>query len=302
MTFRSGVRPWKYDPREKGFSLRKYYGAPNLAIIPKGGLLRPRRPIENQGNTLRCGAYSSAVSNGYLRNARFHPDYQAKKIGQRQGKNVDDFGSEPRAIMDTMCKDGSALYELFPLHLETHGIEATRDWNAYPETLDSAAQSFRIKAYLGCDTPGDYFDDVRWALFNAYDPITKTGAVVHAFSMWYQEWTYAAGGVIPLGYQMRSGWHTYLFVDWTVIDGIEYLIAQNSYGNDAGHNGYYYFPREVVNREFAKWNTALKIPTGILTAEQVALAKQENPWGRLQRLIIDAWFALSQKYGNLIFN
>ncbi len=53
----------------------------------------------------------------------------------------------------------------------------------------------------------------------------------------------------------------------------------------------------MVNREFASWGTALKIPTGFLTAEQIAEAKKETPMGRAWRAVITAWWLLSEKFG-----
>jgi hypothetical protein len=93
-----------------------------------------------------------------------------------------------------------------------------------------------------------------------------------------------------------AGYHAYLFIDWCEIGGKLYLVAQNSAGTLMGDNGFLYFPREVVNREFAKWGTALKILKP-LTPEQIALAKGETPAGRIQRLIVQAWYLLSDKFG-----
>jgi len=295
--FKPGSKSWRWDPRERKFSHRRYFGAPDFSQLPKDGLHRPRRIVENQQMTIRCGAYSAAVGNGYLRNVRFHPDWQAVSIGRKQGRPVDNYGSEPRAVMNSLRDDGSILFDASPLHLATHGQEATGFAGYYPKELDAQAQNNRITAYLGVDDRYDYFDDIRWALFKAYHPATGTGAVVHAFGRWYDEWTNPKNGIIPLAYGAFAGWHAYLFIDWCIIDGIEYLVAQNSYGTDVGDKGFLYFPREVVNREFAVWGSALKIPTGALTKEQIELAKQETTLGRIQRLILDYWYALSEAFG-----
>lgn len=297
MKFPSGVTKWKWDPRERGFSHKKYFGSPNLSLLPKEGLGKILRPIEDQQGTLRCGPYSAAVSNGYLRRVRFHPDWQAKPIAKKQKRHVDQGGSDPRAIMDSLRDVGSIPWDRSDIHLATNGVEMSGNYSYYPEALTDEAGSNRITAYLGCDDKADYFDDIRWALYRAYDPATGQGAVVHAFSMWYAEWTVAPNGVIPTSYQEKAGLHTYLFVDWTIINGVQYLIAHNSYGTGFGNHGIFYFPREVVNREFAKWGTALKIPTGALTPEMIQLAKQETTAGKIQRTILQIWYLISQKFG-----
>ena len=295
--FQPGSKPWRWDPRERNFSHDRYFGSPDPSQLPKDGLHRPRRLVENQGATLRCGAYSVAVSNGYLRNTRFHPDWQAIAIGRKQGRPVDGYGSEPRACMNSLRDDGSLPWDASSFHLETHGVEQTAYEPYYPVDARTNAQDNRITAYLGVDEPYDTFDDIRWALFKAYHPSTGTGAVVHAFGRWFDEWTDPRKGIIPTSYTRFAGWHAYLFIDWTVIDGVEYLVAQNSYGTDVGDRGFLYFPREVINREFSIWGAALKIPTGALTKEQIELAKQETTAGRIQRMILEIWYALSERFG-----
>jgi hypothetical protein len=121
---------------------------------------------------LRCGVYSSAVSNVYLRK-RFHPDWQAKKIGQKQGKNVDTFGSEPRAVMNALREDGSLFYDFSNVHLDTDGVAKCGDCNSYPDTLDWKAKANRISGYLGVDgAPGQ---KSRSALSRDKQPRTCTG-------------------------------------------------------------------------------------------------------------------------------
>jgi hypothetical protein len=102
--------------------------------------------------------------------------------------------------------------------------------------------------------------------------------------------------VVPATYQAVAGYHASLFIDWCEIGGKLYLVAQNSAGPLLGDNGFLYFPREVINREFAKWGSGLKILKP-MTSQQIALAKEESPARRIQRLIIQAWYLLSDKFG-----
>jgi hypothetical protein len=131
------------------------------------------------------------------------------------------------------------------------------------------------------------------------------GAVVQAFSASYAEWfnplrATAAGalvaGIVPANYQAFAGYHAFLFIDWCEIDGELFLIAQNSAGPLLGDKGFLYFPSEIVNREFAKWGSALMILKPI-TVQQIALAKEESTTGYIQRLIIQAWYLVSDRFG-----
>ncbi len=101
---RYGSKRWKWDPRERGFSHSKFFGAADLSQLPREGLRRARRPVENQLTTLRCTAYAGAVANGYIHGLEFHPDWQAKKIGQKQRRNVDLSGAEPKAAMKSLMR------------------------------------------------------------------------------------------------------------------------------------------------------------------------------------------------------
>lgn len=228
---------------------------------------------------MRCAAYAGAVNGGYINSQRFSPSFQADKISYIQGWDIDERGSDPNAAMKSQ-RD----YGYLPITLEMD-----------PEK-DTRAKGYHVAGYVKVDGPLDLFDDIRSALFQAYNPKTESGACVQAFGTWYHEWTNAA--FIPNEYTSFAGYHSYLFVDFTTLNGKDFLIAQNSYGHNVGSNGFHYFPREVVNREFARQGTSLKIVKP-LTKEQIELAKQDTFLGRIQKLIISIWGVLSDTYGNI---
>lgn len=281
--------PWKHDVRSDGFSHAKLFG-----VVTKfaESLHRPLHKPENQLMTLRCGAYAGAAGGGYIYNQRFHPDYQAILIGKIQGTNVDVGGSDPNAAMKSQCyiQGGYLPWEECPIHLETDGLAVSGNPNNYVADLANEASNYGGEGFVKPDGGADIFDGIRSALQMAYDPKTQRGAPVQAFGRFYAEWEYAK--YIPMTYTQFAGYHSYLFVDWITINGVAYLIAQNSYGEGIGDGGYHYFPREVVNREFGTLGTTLKIIKP-LTKEQIALAKQTTPLGRIQRQIAQLWYDFS---------
>jgi hypothetical protein len=211
-------------------------------------------------------------------------DWQNNKVSRIQGKPVDTGGSDPNAAMKSQ------------LYAQNGGYLPALDWNpAEPNLLDTEAMNYGDDAYLKPDGGADIFDSIRSALTLAYNPTTKLGACVQAFSGWYDNWETST---IPSAEGNLLGYHSYLFVDWETVQGVAYLVLQNSYGVSFGDGGYQYMPRDVVNREFGKWGSSLKIPQP-LTAEQIALAKQETPFGAIQRQLINIWFSLvTYLYGN----
>lgn len=261
---------WLNDPRSTKFSHDKLFGT--VTNFPPEGLKRPLRPRENQGNTLRCTAYASAVNGAYIWGQRFSPEWQAKKISLIQGRDIDLNGADPNSTMKSQRDYGYAPYDFHD---------------------DNVAYDNRVAGYVKVDGPLDVFDDIRSALFQAYNKDTKEGAVVQAFGRWMREWD---AGIIPQNYSTMVGYHCYLFVDWTVLNGTPYLIAQNSYGNAYGEDGIHYFPREVVNREFTLSGTSLKIVKP-LTRAQIEEAKKDTPLGNLWKQIILIWRIFSNKYG-----
>lgn len=284
--------PWRHDPRSKNFSHHRLFGTLSPAQLPLT-LGRVRREVENQKNTLRCTGYGSALNGGYIHNMRMHPDWQAAQIGQLQGESVDVSGGDPNAAMRSERDCGYLPFMLDTIHsLDSNTIENS-GWKSFDPALDVHALDNRVAGFVSVDGPLDIFDDIKSALYAAYDRATQTGACVQAFGKWYGEW-YPQGGIIPTNYNTTNfGYHHWLFIDFCSINGVSYLVAHNSGGESIGDKGFFYFPRDVVNREFGVWGTTLKVVKP-LTKAQIDLGKQESPGGRVQRLIFDVWFAISE--------
>ncbi len=283
--------PWRYDPRSKKFSHHIFFGTAPAVSLP-ATLGRVLRTVENQYTYNRCAAYASALNGGYIRGQRMSPDYQAAKITQEQGFSIDLDGSQTDATMNVQIDYGYLPYASSPLTVETNGA-ASADPTKYPKSLDATAQQYRDEGYVTVDGPNDTFDNIRSALSLAYDPLTGQGAVVQVFGRWFKDWTSSPGGVISTASQFL-GYHSYDIVDWTIMNGIPYLIIQNSWGIGAGNGGYFFIPRTIVNLEYPK-NAQLKIPKP-LTPEQINLAAQETSWGAIQRAIINIWYTISKEF------
>lgn len=265
---------WRHDPRSKRFSHHAHFGTITPAALPTT-LGRMTRPPEDQGfGTVRCAAYAGALCGGYINGTRMSPLYQCNVISKIQGEDIDVSGSDPNAAMQSQVRPYGYCI-------------ADSDATAAPDKTNLA--------FVTVDGDNDTFDNIRSALTLAYDKSTGLGAVVQAFSKWYGEWTPAA--TIPTVYNLLAGYHSYDFVDFTEVNGVPYLIAQNSYGTKVGNGGFHLFPREVVNREFGIWGSSLKIVKPMSVA-QIALASQESTYGLIQRLILQCWYAITEIYIN----
>lgn len=274
-----------------GFSHHRFFGTIQPINLPKT-LGRSLFTPENQGNTTRCAAYASAANHRYATGFRMSPDRQAICIGKVQGFTVDSGGSDPNAAMKAGRDYGYLLWDTAKLHLETDGILTTGDERNWPTEQISPIDDRDI-SFLKVDGNNDIFDNIRSAIFQSFDSTTQMGNGVQAFGRWYMEWDRY---IIPEQYQTFSGYHSWIFIDFTEVNGIQYLIAQNSYGTSIGQGGFHLFPRSVINKEFSASGTTLKIPKAI-TPLQLAIAKQSTPFGIIQRQILKIWYLISDSFG-----
>lgn len=308
-------KPWKHDPRSRRFSHHKFFGTTPLSKLPFK-LDRDPGPVFDQQMTLRCTGYGNAAQAYFIHGFQGHPDWQAAKVGQKQGRSVDEYGGDPNACMKSMRDDGFLPATASPLRLETHGPNGT-SWRSFQPHLDDIARKHDTAVgFFKVDGPYDTFNNIKSVLFKAFDPVTKRGQAVDVFGRWMHPWTDAPGGVIDpkpsfgaappkrsLWHRILSyffpnfgafdpdfaGYHRYIFYGW---DG-DYLLLKNSYGSS---RHLYRMHRDVVNFEFKQPNTTLKI-LKLATPEQIAEAKKATPLGRLWDAVLTMWWTLSEKYG-----
>jgi hypothetical protein len=279
----SGCLPLTRDPKD--FTHTALFGAATPTEFPKS-LNRERRAVKNQGSSLSCTAQAVAAASEYQENLPFSAAWQWAQICKALGTYVPS-GADPRTAMETARRLGS-----LPLHRARYAFpnddaQVIGNWDNWGPELFVDAEPFRKAAYVRIDNNPvfDTFDDIRYALLQGRD----RNEVVLAFGTWYHEW---AQPFVPASYESFAGYHAYLFIDWIEKAGTPYLVAQNSYGETLADQGFHYFPRGVINREFSKWGTGLYIFKD-LTPEMIAAAKDIGPLGELVRSIIRAWELLA---------
>ncbi len=281
----SGLLPLKPDPRDKKFS-KVVFAAPQLPIFPQT-LNRPRLKPKDQGSSLSCTKQTTAGASEYQDGVELSAAWGWSRVCKRFGNYVQN-GSDPRTAMKVSIEEGELPQSLAEYSFPKDDTQVIGNWNNWADHKDHA-EPYRKAAYVKIPKVGDWFDSVRYALFTG----KEQNQVVMAFGTWKCNWNQAW---IPLEDSSLCGWHAYQFIDWIHKDGVPYLVARNSYGEGFGDGGYQYFPREVINREFAVGGTGLYVFVD-LTPEQIALAKEETILGKIQRAIISLWWMLSQTFG-----
>lgn len=287
---------WKHDWRSDAFNHDKFFGAPNPATLPDT-LDRPLGPVLDQGPTLRCTGYGSAANGWYIHGKQFNPDWQAAKIGQIQGRTVDDYGGDPNATMKSMRDFGFLPFDTFPMKWQEYSVSGTgmAAWGTIHDDeakiFDNLVGFFSLKPILN-----DPFDTIRAAIFAEYNPNTGRGAGADIFVPWYHEWDETIDGVVKPGATNFAGYHRVVAPSWKLIQGKYHLTIQQSYGDSVGDRGFLHFPREVVNTQFYGRGRSLKM-LKTATPEQLALAKEANQAGKIQATIFDIWYFISQNFG-----
>eukprot|EP01063_Lacrimia_lanifica_P029578 TRINITY_DN4541_c0_g1_i1.p1 TRINITY_DN4541_c0_g1~~TRINITY_DN4541_c0_g1_i1.p1 ORF type:complete len:3252 (+),score=1096.33 TRINITY_DN4541_c0_g1_i1:126-9881(+) len=125
------------------------------------------------------------------------------------------------------------------------------EWSAWAplRSLNKTAASRRKGAYylLAPNARSkDLFDAIRsvsWSMFPAKRPIVSG-------CKWRPAWAHAPNGVIPYTRYKGGLPHAVRIIGQKTIDETLHLIVAPSLGYEAGDRGLFYFPREVVNREF----------------------------------------------------
>ncbi len=279
-----GGKPISYDPRDDKFTAIKF-GAVSLPVFPKT-LGRIRRRPYDQAWSQSCTQQAINGAAEYQDGVELNPAWSWSRYCKKVGNFIPQ-GADPRAAMQIAIDEGLLPYEAGQLSFPIDDQQIIGNWDKWPE-LHAKAEPYKKAAYIKIPKVNDHFDSIRTMLLQH----KNDGTCVIGFGTWLSNWRTA---IVPTEEAELSGYHAYFFLDFDTIDGVDYVVARNSYGTAWGQGGYQYFPREVINREFSKYGTGLYIMAD-LTPEQIALAKQETKWGAIQRAIIQIWSKLQIMY------
>lgn len=183
----------------------------------------------------------------------FDPIFQFSKIKQIRNE-WQSYGANIREAMLSFTKYGSLLKKYSPFtYDEGKPTDRTRDivsnWNNWDKSLDALAAKNKAPAFFTADGPNQPFDNIRSILWQNKQKGIKSGVVLGMY--WKGTW---GSAIIPDDGQEASYNATGAHCTWVrgqkTIGGQIYLVVQNSYGAGAGDDGLFYFPREVINRNF----------------------------------------------------
>jgi len=198
--------------------------------------------IKDQGDSDMCAAYATCAVVEDHEGVELNPNWFFGQLKKKQG-NWKSWGSD----LLTVCKVATSVG--FIEGNDNYGLEKRDDfaqWKNWPYGLENKAVVHAQKSYFKPDGYGNTFDSFRASIFaNLSDKSSIITGVI-----WRENWTSAENGIIPVGKSEEGYGHAIKIYGQKKINGKLYLICQSSNGNSLGDKGLYYFPEEVINRDF----------------------------------------------------
>lgn len=223
---------------------------PNKIYVGEVISIPPMTPIIlNQLDLDFCTGFATVTLQNAIWGISNDPLYQFAKIKQIRGE-YSSFGANLRDAMKSVIKFGSLPMVYAPYIHKGSVLDKTRDflanWRNWPTGLDKQAYKEIDLSYFNVDGMYDLFDNIRSTLY-----LHRQERRAVSFGMfWHSEWTEAPGGIIPdvMPTNRFGGGHDMAVVGQKTINGKMYLVFQQSWGENAGDHGYYYFPRTIVDQ------------------------------------------------------
>lgn len=241
----TGLQRLKKDRRHNAlintdYSYHRTFGAVPLTGLPAEFLFLSS--VLDQNGFPHCTAYSAAAEEASEFNVAFD-DNSAEDFFVQEGVingRVQDGGYDLRTKMETRRK-----YGMIPAN-------GPKD----------DAPKYKIPNYFTIH-PGAYdlYDSIKSSIWREWTVNQKRRAPTIGM-MWFDSWQSAPNGVIPdskptdpigLHDVCCKGWsRSSQFSGIPFPDGQERLCIQNSFGQNVGDGGFFYFTREQVNQYFTE--------------------------------------------------
>ena len=196
--------------------------------------------LKNQLNTLFCTLFSTSTTLEPKENAVLSPEWWSKEATKAYGENWINEGLEQRQACKLMLK-GALEAKLIQYPLSQYGAEFVANPVNYSTQQDEEAKEHAQSAFFEIKPIGslDLFDSIRYTLWKFRDE--KRGAV--AGTLWDYDWQ---NREIIDSEGSPAGGHQIAIIGWQD----DFLVIQNSYGNQAGKNGMHLFSIGIVNARF----------------------------------------------------
>lgn len=201
--------------------------------------------IKDQGGSDFCTGYALAAVSEDQEGVELDPAFLFAMIKREMGNIA--WGGDLRTGCKVAQKVGAIEVGQNPDDFGRKSRDFVANWNNWKLDLLLPLASKRLKkSYFKVGGQYDTFDNLRVALWSNKEAKRS----IYTGCTWRPGWMGAKGGVIPSRVVVGGVGHAFKVCGQKIIKGVPHLVVQNSYNTDTGDGGLFYFPREVVNREF----------------------------------------------------
>jgi len=244
-----GLLPLPPNPgKRKDISHAVVFGVLGANELPTGDFdVATPLKIKDQKDLDFCTAFASTEITEDQELEEMDPLFQFAAIKKVMGEFTS-YGADLRSAGLALVNFGSLPQRLAPYRIGEKTRDFLANWKNYPADLWVRAQPFKKKTMFFVGGPHDLYGNIIMTLWQNRQE--KRSVLLGV--LWRKSWTYAPGGVIPeTGWENEPGeGHCIKGFGQAIKDGKETLKIQNSWGEDVGDRGIFYFPRSVVNSQF----------------------------------------------------
>lgn len=233
----------KLPPDNRDFGLEKVFG--KIEKIPEDDFVvsHPLK-IKDQGGTDMCVSFATCAVSEDQEEMELSPDFFFGMIKKVTGDRMA-WGADLRSACKAAVRAGFLEEKLNPYQGKDRNFVA--NWEHWAGIhFEANAEKHRKKCYFKVgryQTTSIAFRAALWANRGGSCSIL-TGV------LWRTGWISAKNGIIPTEPSKPMFGHALKIFGQKKINGVIYLMAQLSNGEDVGDNGIFYFPENVINRDF----------------------------------------------------
>lgn len=239
----SGLKPLVKDKRD--FNLQRTFGS--IASAPNYDFsIGDPLSLKQQFDSDFCAAFGIAAASEYQEGVELSPEFQFALIKKITG-DPEAWGADLRTACKSAVKYGSLEKTLAPYTLvnkDRNFLANLDNWLELKDDKLEEARKHAKKSFFSVSEGVDIFHNIRTAL---WQNIAQKRAIITGM-VWRYSW-FNNTGLISAKYEEEGTPHAFIFTGQKIINGEPHLVAQLSSGRQTGDNGFFYFPKEVVNKE-----------------------------------------------------